>query len=112
MQEVQVIPEEKEAFFADAVGESITELATILELRMSERVRSQVDPQVTARIFFNALLAFFVEQEILGGKHMLPADETAYVEHLVDMVVGRTGPGRSKPAGPRLVHPIDDQPDR
>lgn len=104
LQEVQVFPEEKEAFFADAVGESIEELAAILQARMSEKAQVQVDPQVTARIFFNALLAFFVEQEILGGKHMLPADETAYVEHLVDMVVGRTGPGRSKPTGPRLVH--------
>ena len=103
LQEVQVFPEEKEAFFADAVSESITELATILESRMSGRALTHVDPEVTARIFFNALLAFFVEQEILGGKNLLPADESAYVEHLVDMVVRRTGPGRSKPAGPHLV---------
>jgi AcrR family transcriptional regulator len=104
LQEVQVFPEEKEAFFADAVGESIEELATILESRMSDKARTQVSPQITARIFFNALLAFFVEQEILGGKHMLPADEGAYVEHLVDMVVRRTGPGRSRSAGPRLIN--------
>lgn len=103
LQEVQVFPEEKEAFFADAVGESITELAAILDARMDDRSRAQVDPQVAARIFFNALLAFFVEQEILGGKHLLPADETDYVEHLVDMVVRRTGPGRSRAAAPRLV---------
>jgi AcrR family transcriptional regulator len=103
LQEVQVFPEEKEAFFADAVGQSIAELAEILEARMNERARAQVDPQVAARIFFNALLAFFVEQEILGGKHMLPANETRYVEHLVDMVVKRIGPGRSKPTGPKLV---------
>ena len=103
LQEVQVFPEEKEAFFADAVNESIMELARILEGRMNERARAQVDPQVSARIFFNALLAFFVEQEILGGKHMLPADEGMYVEHLVDMFVKRLGPGRTKPAGPRAV---------
>jgi AcrR family transcriptional regulator len=103
LQEVQVFPEEKEAFFADAVGESIAELARILDDRMTERVRAQVDPQVAARLFFNALLAFFVEQEILGGKHMLPADETIYVEHLVDMFVKRLGPGKPKSAGPRLV---------
>ncbi|MGH2748499.1 MAG: TetR/AcrR family transcriptional regulator [Actinomycetota bacterium] len=103
LQEVQVFPEEKEAFFADAVGESIAELAQILDDRMTERVRAQVDPQVAARLFFNALLAFFVEQEILGGKHMLPSDETVYVEHLVDMFVKRLGPGKPKSAGPRLV---------
>jgi AcrR family transcriptional regulator len=93
LQEVQVFPEEKEAFFADAVGRSIAELAGILDARMSPRARTQVDPQVASRLFFNALLAFFVEQEILGGKHLLPADETEYVEHLVDMFVRRLGPG-------------------
>ena len=103
LQEVQVFPEEKEAFFADAVNESIMELARILEARMNDRARAQVDPQVSARIFFNSLLAFFVEQEILGGKHMLPADEATYVEHLVDMFVKRLGPGRTKPAGPKIV---------
>jgi hypothetical protein len=60
-----------------------------------------VDPQVTARLFFNALLAFFVEQELLGGKHLLPADEHIYIDHLVDMVVKRLGPGNSPK--PRLV---------
>lgn len=100
LQEVQVFPEEKEAFFADAVGESIQELAQILDTRMNERARTKVDPQMAARLFFNALLAFFVEQEILGGKHMLPADESAYVEHLVDMFVKRLGPGKP---GPKLV---------
>ncbi len=103
LQEVQVFPEEKEAFFADAVNESIQELARILEGRMNDRARAQVDPEVSARIFFNSLLAFFVEQEILGGKHMLPADEGSYIEHLVDMFVKRLGPGRSKPAGPKVV---------
>lgn len=101
LQEVQVFPEEKEAFFADAVGESISELANILETRMNARARTQVDPQVASRLFFNALLAFFVEQEILGGKYLLPADEGIYVEHLVDMFVKRMGPGR--PAGPQPV---------
>jgi AcrR family transcriptional regulator len=101
LQEVQVFPEEKEAFFADAVNESINELASILETRMSERTRSQVDPHVSARIFFNSLLAFFVEQEILGGKHMLPADEGQYIEHLVDMFEKRLGPARAQ--GPKLV---------
>ena len=96
LQEVQVFPEEKEAFFTDAVNESITALAGILEDRMSERTRSQVDPRVSARIFFNSLLAFFVEQEILGGKHMLPSDEHEYVEHLVDMFVRRLGPARRR----------------
>ena len=103
LQEVQVFPEEKEAFFADAVNESITVLARIIDERMSEKNRQQVDAEVSARIFFNSLLAFFVEQEILGGKHMLPADENSYVEHLVDMFVKRLGPGRPKPTGPRLV---------
>jgi AcrR family transcriptional regulator len=93
LQEVQVFPEEKEAFFADVVGRSISELAGILEARMSPRARASVDPQVASRLFFNALLAFFVEQEILGGKHLLPADETVYVEHLVEMLVKRLGPG-------------------
>ncbi|HEX2051414.1 MAG TPA: TetR/AcrR family transcriptional regulator [Actinomycetota bacterium] len=97
LQEVQVFPEEKEAFFADAVGQSIAELAQILDARMNERARSQVDPQVASRLFFNALLAFFVEQEILGGKHLLPADEQTYVDHLVDMFVKRLGPGRPRP---------------
>jgi AcrR family transcriptional regulator len=101
LQEVQVFPEEKEAFFADAVGESISELANILETRMNAKARTQVDPQVASRLFFNALLAFFVEQEILGGKHLLPADEGIYVEHLVDMFVKRMGPGR--PASPQPV---------
>lgn len=105
LQEIQVFPEEKEAFFADAVGQSIGELAQILESRMSERARAQVDPQVSSRLFFNALLAFFVEQEILGGKHLLPADENVYIEHLVDMFVKRLGPGRPKPGAPRLVNP-------
>jgi AcrR family transcriptional regulator len=103
LQEVQVFPEEKEAFFADAVGESISELARILDARMNKRARSQVDPQVASRLFFNALLAFFVEQEILGGKHLLPADEQAYVEHLVDMFVKRMGPGLPNRTGPRAV---------
>jgi AcrR family transcriptional regulator len=103
LQEVQVFPEEKEAFFADAVGRSITELAQIIDGRMSARARSQVDPQVASRIFFNSLLAFFVEQEILGGKHLLPADEQIYVEHLVDMFVKRMGPGRPGKTGPRAV---------
>jgi AcrR family transcriptional regulator len=103
LQEVQVFPEEKEAFFADAVGESIAELASILDARMSDKARAHVDPEVASRLFFNALLAFFVEQEILGGKHMLPADENSYVEHLVDMFVKRLGPGRPKPTGPKLV---------
>jgi AcrR family transcriptional regulator len=94
LQEVQVFPEEKEAFFADAVGQSITELARVLDQKMSDKARSQVDPQVAARLFFNSLLAFFVEQEILGGKQVLPADESAYVEHLVDMFVKRLGSGR------------------
>lgn len=100
LQEVQVFPEEKEAFFADAVGESISELAQVLETRMNSRARAQVDPQVASRVFFNSLLAFFVEQEILGGKHLLPADEAIYVEHVVDMFVKRLGPGH---AGPRPV---------
>ena len=103
LQEVQVFPEEKEAFFADAVGRSIAELAAILDDRMTERARRTVDPQVASRLFFNALLAFFVEQEILGGKHMLPADEKQYVEHLVDMFVKRLGPGRPQTTGPSLV---------
>lgn len=103
LQEVQVFPEEKEAFFADAVGQSISELAQVLDARMSVRARGQVDPQVAARIFFNSLLAFFVEQEILGGKHLLPADEGAYVEHLVDMYVKRLGAGRPQHGGPQLV---------
>ena len=102
LQEIQVFPEEKEAFFADAVGQSIAELGEILDGRMSARARAQVDPQVAARLFFNALLAFFVEQELLGGKHLLPADEHVYIEHLVDMFVKRLGP-EQKPSGPRLV---------
>ena len=105
LQEIQIFPEEKEAFFADAVGQSITELGRVLDDRMSERARAQVDPLVSARLFFNAMLAFFVEQEILGGKHLLPADQDAYIEHLVDMFVKRLGTGRSKPAAPRLVSP-------
>jgi AcrR family transcriptional regulator len=100
LQEVQVFPEEKEAFFADAVGESISELANILANRMNARASTQVDPFVASRLFFNALLAFFVEQEILGGKHLLPADEGIYVEHLVDMFVKRLGPGKP---GPQIV---------
>jgi AcrR family transcriptional regulator len=103
LQEVQVFPEEKEAFFADAVGQSISELASILDARMSKRARSQVDPEVASRLFFNALLAFFVEQEILGGKHMLPASEHDYIEHLVDMIVKRLGPGQARQGEPRLV---------
>jgi AcrR family transcriptional regulator len=103
LQEVQVFPEEKEAFFSDAVGQSISELAQILDSRMSERTRAQIDPQVAARIFFNSLLAFFVEQEILGGKQALPADEHSYVEHLVDMFVKRIGNGRPHGLGPRAV---------
>jgi AcrR family transcriptional regulator len=103
LQEVQVFPEEKEAFFSDAVGQSISELAQILDSRMSERTRAQIDPQVAARIFFNSLLAFFVEQEILGGKQALPADEHSYVEHLVDMFVKRIGNGRPQGVGPRAV---------
>ncbi len=100
LQEVQVFPEEKEAFFADAVGKSIDELAKVLDDRMSERARGHVDPHVSARLFFNALLAFFVEQEILGGKHLLPVDEAAYIDHLVDMYVKRLGQGRP---GPQLI---------
>ncbi|HYY43658.1 MAG TPA: TetR/AcrR family transcriptional regulator [Actinomycetota bacterium] len=101
LQEVQVFPEEKEAFFADAVGRSIAELARLLEDRMSESARREVDPKVAARLFFNALLAFFVEQEILGGRHLLPADEHTYFQHLIDMFERRLGPGFE--AGPRLV---------
>jgi AcrR family transcriptional regulator len=93
LQEVQVFPEEKEAFFTDAVGNSIMELAQILDDRMAERVRGQVDPEVAARLFFNSLFAFFVEQEILGGKQILPADESTYISHLVEMFVKRLGPG-------------------
>jgi AcrR family transcriptional regulator len=103
LQEVQVFREEKEAFFADAVGESISALARILDARMSDRARATVDPQVASRLFFNALLAFFVEQEILGGKHLLPASEHVYVEHLVDMFVKRLGPGRARQGEPKLV---------
>ena len=103
LQEVQVFPEEKEAFFSDAVGESIEQLAQVLDGRMNERAKAQVDPHMAARIFFNSLLAFFVEQEILGGNQVLPADEGSYIEHLVDMFVKRMGPGRPKPAGPSLV---------
>ena len=103
LQEVQVFPEEKEAFFADAVGQSIGVLGSILEDRMNDRAKASVDPQVAARIFFNALLALFVEQEILGGKHLLPVDEEAYVEHLVDMFVKRMGSGAPRASRPRLV---------
>jgi AcrR family transcriptional regulator len=103
LQEVQVFPEEKEAFFADAVGQSIGVLGSILEDRMNERAKAQVDPQVAARIFFNALLALFVEQEILGGKHLLPVDEETYVGHLVDMFVKRLGAGAPRASRPRLV---------
>ena len=103
LQEVQVFPEEKEAFFADAVGESIQELSRILDDRMNERARAKVDPDISARLFFNSLLAFFVEQEILGGKHLLPVDQGAYIEHLVDMFVKRLGPGQPKSTGPKLV---------
>jgi AcrR family transcriptional regulator len=39
LQEIQVFPEEKEAFFADAVGQSIAELGGILDGRMSVRAR-------------------------------------------------------------------------
>jgi AcrR family transcriptional regulator len=105
LQEVQVFPEEKEAFFADAVGESIQELARIFDDRMNEKARKQVDPEVAARLFFNALLAFFVEQEILGGKHLLPANESTYIDHLVDMFVKRLGSGRR--TGPQLVERLD-----
>ena len=101
LQEVQVFPEEKEAFFADAVKESVGALGKVLEDRMSERARTQVDPEVMARIFFNSLLAFFVEQEILGGKNIYPGDEQAYVEHLVDMLVKRIGASRGRPS-PKL----------
>jgi AcrR family transcriptional regulator len=103
LQEVQIFPEEKEAFFSDAVGQSIRELADILDARMNDKARGQVDPQVAARLFFNSLLAFFVEQEILGGKHMLPADENVYIEHLVDMFTKRLGPGKPRASGPSLV---------
>jgi AcrR family transcriptional regulator len=103
LQEVQVFPEEKEAFFVDAFKESITELSQILDDRMNERARAKVDPQMAARLFFNSLLAFFVEQEILGGKHLLPADEGEYIETLVDMFVKRLGPGQPKSTGPKLV---------
>jgi AcrR family transcriptional regulator len=103
LQEVQVFPEEKEAFFADAVGQSMGVLGSILEDRMNDRAKTQVDPQVAARIFFNALLALFVEQEILGGKHLLPVDEEAYVEHLVDMFVKRMGSGAPRGSRPKLV---------
>ncbi|MEA2498485.1 MAG: hypothetical protein QOH26_890 [Actinomycetota bacterium] len=103
LQEVQVFPEEKEAFFADAVGRSITELGDILKDRMDESTRAEVDPQVAARIFFNALLAFFVEQEILGGKHLLPADESSYFAHLVDMMETRLGSAPARKTGPRAV---------
>jgi AcrR family transcriptional regulator len=96
LQEVQVFPEEKEAFFADAVSQSIQELAGILDARMTDRARAQVDPHVAARLFFNSLLAFFVEQEILGGKYLLPADEQTYIEHLVEMFVKRLGSGRTR----------------
>jgi hypothetical protein len=54
---------------------------------------------MAARIFFNALLAFFVEQEILGGRYLLPADEREYIEHLVDMFVRRLGAGRTRLGG-------------
>jgi AcrR family transcriptional regulator len=103
LQEVQVFPEEKEAFFADAVGQSITELGGILHDRMDEKTRTQIDPQVVARIFFNSLLAFFVEQEILGGKHLLPADESTYIEHLVDMMETRLAPVRGRVGAPKVV---------
>jgi AcrR family transcriptional regulator len=103
LQEVQVFPEEKEAFFSDAVSESIEQLAQVLQGRMNDRARAQVDPEMAARIFFNSLLAFFVEQEILGGNQVLPADEGSYIEHLVDMFVKRMGPGHPKPSGPTLV---------
>ena len=103
LQEVQVFPEEKEAFFSDFVRESIEKLGQVLEGRMNEKARAQVDPHMAARLFFNSLLAFFVEQEILGGNQVLPADEGSYIEHLVDMFVKRMGPGRPKPAGPSLV---------
>ena len=103
LQEVQVFPEEKEAFFADAVGESIQELSHILDDRMNDRARAKVDPDISARLFFNSLLAFFVEQEILGGKHLLPVDQGAYIEHLVDMFVKRLGPGQPKSTGPKLI---------
>ncbi|MQA99208.1 MAG: TetR family transcriptional regulator [Actinobacteria bacterium] len=99
LQEVQVFPEEKEAFFVDAVGQSVRELGSILEERMNDRARAQVDPQIAARLFFNSLLALFVEQEILGGKHILPVDEADYIDHLVDMFVKRLGPGKA--TGPR-----------
>ena len=103
LQEVQMFPEEKEAFFTDAVGESIQELSQVLGDRMNDRARAKVDPDISARLFFNSLLAFFVEQEILGGKHLLPVDQGAYIEHLVDMFVKRLGPGQPKSTGPKLV---------
>lgn len=108
LQEVQVFPEEKEAFFADAVGKSTNELARILDDRMNERARGQVDPTVASRLFFNALLAHFVEQEILGGKHLLPVDEQHYVETLVDMFVKRLGSGKPRSASGRTttVRPV------
>jgi hypothetical protein len=70
---------------------------------MNSKARAGVDPQVASRLFFNALLAFFVEQEILGGKYLLPADEQTYVDHLVDMFVKRLGTGRPTPSAPRAV---------
>jgi AcrR family transcriptional regulator len=103
LQEIQVFPEEKEAFFSDAVSKSIKELSQILSTRIPEEREGEIDPEIAARIFFNALLAFFVEQEILGGKHMLPADESAYVELLVDMVVSRVGPDKVSAVRPRIV---------
>ena len=103
LQEVQVFPEEKEAFFADAVGESISELAAVLEDRMSPSVRDRIDGEVAARLFFNSLLAFFVEQEILGGKHFLPAEESTYVDHLVDMFVKTLSDDDARPPRPRPV---------
>src|SRR5687767_13348984 len=49
LQEVQVFPEEKEAFFADAMKGSVSELAAILEARMGDKARSQVEPELIAR---------------------------------------------------------------
>jgi AcrR family transcriptional regulator len=45
------------------------------------------DPEMTAHVFFGALITFILSQEVLHGKHAMPVPRERLVNHLVDLTL-------------------------
>ncbi|MDJ0677870.1 MAG: TetR/AcrR family transcriptional regulator [Calothrix sp. MO_167.B42] len=48
------------------------------------------DPEAAARIFLGSLVHFYITQEVLHGKHILPMANERFIDSLVDLVLSHS----------------------